>query len=54
MEPFFTTKEYNTGLGLSVSYKIIKDHGGNISITSRLHHGSTIEIQLPIVKPKKS
>ena len=51
MEPFFTTKERNTGLGLSVSYKIIKDHGGDISINSRLDHGTTVEIRLPAVKP---
>jgi two-component system sporulation sensor kinase A len=46
-EPFFTTKESGTGLGLMVSYKIIKAHGGNIEFTSRPNQGTTVKIYLP-------
>lgn len=47
-EPFFTTKENGTGLGLMISYRIIENHGGTISITSRAGEGTTVEIMLPV------
>jgi PAS domain S-box-containing protein len=49
-DPFFTTKPAvkGTGLGLSISHGIIKDHGGNIEAKSKLGHGSTFIIKLPI------
>ncbi|HUC92106.1 MAG TPA: ATP-binding protein [Paenibacillus sp.] len=46
-EPFFTTKENGTGLGLMVSYKIIDNHNGRIDVQSRLHGGTTFTITLP-------
>jgi signal transduction histidine kinase len=51
-EPFFTTKKVGegTGLGLSVSYGIVKEHGGDIRIDSVVGEGSTFTIVLPIVR----
>ncbi|MBW2466193.1 MAG: DUF3365 domain-containing protein [Deltaproteobacteria bacterium] len=49
-DPFFTTKEpgEGTGLGLSLSYGIIQDHGGDINVKSRINQGTTFTITLPI------
>lgn len=50
-QPFFTTKPtgQGTGLGLSLSYDIIKAHGGEIKVESKEGEGSEFIIQLPIV-----
>jgi signal transduction histidine kinase len=50
-QPFFTTKPtgQGTGLGLSLSYDIIKAHGGEIKVETREGEGSEFIIQLPIV-----
>ncbi|MFC4601680.1 ATP-binding protein [Cohnella hongkongensis] len=48
-DPFFTTKEAGTGLGLSVSYRIITNHGGTIQVDSQIHEGTEFIIYLPYV-----
>ncbi|RKN80482.1 PAS domain S-box protein [Paenibacillus ginsengarvi] len=47
-EPFLTTKSNGTGLGLMISYRIMEQHGGSLTIRSELHKGTTIELRLPI------
>jgi signal transduction histidine kinase len=54
-EPFFTTKPLGqgTGLGLSVSYSIIRDHGGAIEVDSTVGQGSTFRVRLPFHPPRR-
>lgn len=47
-EPFKTYKEGGTGLGLSLSKRIIEAHGGSISVISKVGDGATFTIKLPI------
>ncbi|MBN8568435.1 MAG: PAS domain S-box protein [Ignavibacteria bacterium] len=48
-KPFYSTKDYGkgTGLGLAITNKVIKEHGGSISVRSRLEKGTTFTIQFP-------
>ena len=48
-EPFFTTKEGDkgTGLGLAITHGLVKKLGGDISVKSKVHEGTTFTITLP-------
>lgn len=48
-EPFYSTKEKGTGLGLMTCFKIIESHNGELIINSKLNEGTTIEIILPTI-----
>jgi signal transduction histidine kinase len=47
-DPFFSTKKEGTGLGLSVSYRIIRNHGGMIRVESTPGEGTEFAIYLPL------
>jgi signal transduction histidine kinase len=48
--PFFTTNRESggTGLGLAIAYSIIKDHGGDLKMSSMVGRGTTATIILPV------
>ncbi len=52
-EPYFTTKENGSGLGLTVVYKVIKEHGGELRVFSKEGEGTTFTILLPIPQRDK-
>jgi two-component system, cell cycle sensor histidine kinase and response regulator CckA len=46
-DPYFSTKDTGTGLGLSTTHSIITKHGGHIDITSEIGHGTRVTVLLP-------
>ena len=50
--PFFTTKSDGTGLGLRISYQVIKKFGGELQVQSKLKEGSCFTISLPLIREK--
>ena len=47
-EPFFSTKEGGSGLGLPTAKKIIEAHGGRIDVQSELNHGTQFTLEFPV------
>ncbi|WP_040205172.1 ATP-binding protein [Neobacillus jeddahensis] len=48
-EPFYSLKEKGTGLGIMICHKILKQHHGSITYTSKIKEGTRVEIKLPLV-----
>jgi signal transduction histidine kinase len=53
-EPFVTSKDYGLGLGLSICYKIIEKHGGQITVVSKTGQGTSFTVWLPINAGRKT
>ncbi len=51
-EPFYSTKAKGTGLGLAVTYGIIKNHGGELKVFSRQEQGTQFVVEVPILLKK--
>jgi signal transduction histidine kinase len=49
-DPFYTTKEQGTGLGLNISQSLVLQHGGEIRIDSEVGQGTTVSIKLPVMQ----
>ncbi len=52
-EPYFTTKEFGSGLGLTLVYKIVKEHLGDVSLTSKQGEGTTFILTFSIPQKEK-
>jgi signal transduction histidine kinase len=50
-DPFFTSKDEGSGLGLSISHQIVQEHGGYVTVESKVGMGTTFFVNLPIGKP---
>jgi two-component system, sporulation sensor kinase E len=52
-EPYFTTKEFGSGLGLTLVYKIVKEHMGEVSVTSKKGKGTTFTLSFAVPQKEK-
>ena len=52
-DPYFSTKDAGTGLGLPIAKKIVEDHGGTIRVESEVQKGTVITITLPRRGPER-
>ncbi|WP_309122661.1 PAS domain S-box protein [Paenibacillus sp.] len=54
-EPFYSTKDKGTGLGMLVSYKIVESHRGRIRIESKVNEGTRVQVTFPLAdKPREA
>ena len=51
-EPFYTTKQKGSGLGLLIVQRIVRAHGGRIELDSRVGKGTTFRLWIPLVEPR--
>jgi len=49
-DPYFTTKEYGSGIGLTQVYKVIKEHRGDVRIENNSAGGATCTVTLPLAR----
>ena len=49
-EPYYSNKEKGTGLGLMICFKIIQEHSGELLFKSKEGNGTTVKINLPVMK----
>jgi signal transduction histidine kinase len=52
-EPFYSTKPEGSGLGLSVVYRIVQDHGGHVEVRSHPSSGTRVTLVLPSLGPRR-
>jgi PAS domain S-box-containing protein len=52
-EPYFTTKDFGSGIGLTLVYKVVKEHYGDISVDSEVGKGTTFSVHLPLPQKEK-
>ena len=52
-DPFYTTKEGGTGIGLYIAFNIIKNSGGEIIIESAVNRGTTVSLTLPVIEERE-
>ncbi len=52
-EPFFSTREGGTGLGLSLTQQIVSEHGGRITCESNPGQGTSFKVELPALRPEE-
>jgi two-component system sensor histidine kinase FlrB len=53
-EPFQSSSAMGTGLGLAIVYRIVREHGGDISVRSAPARGTEVELRLPLVAVAQS
>jgi signal transduction histidine kinase len=47
-DPFFTTKDTGTGLGLTITQRIVEEHNGRVEVESKPHRGSIFKVFIPL------
>ncbi|HEU5464890.1 MAG TPA: ATP-binding protein, partial [Candidatus Binatia bacterium] len=53
-DPFFTSKDEGSGLGLAVSHQIVQEHGGFVTVESTVGKGTSFFVHVPVGKPVRA